>query len=177
MLCWLCVGFKLIARLQWYVCSGRVNTRSAQLRPLSSQVIWQWGDFPTNLLLTVLWWFCFFSPLTASESGRGWRQPVWVSQSHAAPTNHQSGKPLLIGHHQRWGIAHRPQQLLWHARREWVLSGWTDHHKNPVEMRKCTFYECWIRILMATFNYFFFKTTFNLNRCELIKLKISENTS
>ena len=93
-----------LCRVHINCCSGmsaQADTRSAQLRPLSSQVIWQWGDFPTNLLLTILWCVCVcaFFPLTASESGRGWRQPVRVSQSHAAPANHQSGKPLLIGHH------------------------------------------------------------------------------
>lgn len=140
-LCWLCVDLRLIARLQWYVCSSCVDTRSAQLRPFASQVIWQWGDMPTNLLLTVL-----FFPLTASEYGRGWRQPLRVSQSHAAPTIHQSGKPLLIGYHQWWRTAHRPQQLLWHARREWVLFGWTDHHRNTAEMRKYKLYEDFIRL-------------------------------
>lgn len=33
-LCSVCVGFRLIVRLRWYACSGRVNMRSAQLKPL-----------------------------------------------------------------------------------------------------------------------------------------------
>lgn len=75
-------------------------------------------------------WMGFTSSSKSYENGlipfpsepRGRRgQPLRVSQSHAAPTQHQPWNPLLIGRHQRWGPAHRPKQLVRHTGGEWVL--------------------------------------------------------
>lgn len=108
--------------LCWLHVSLRFNCRAAVVRLFTRGPL-SWGLFPLksydngviarqNSLLT--------APLAASDSGRGRRQPVRVGQLHAAPDDHQSGKPLLIGRDHRRGAAHGPQQLLRHAGREWV---------------------------------------------------------
>lgn len=130
-LCQLCAGFTLIGWLQWYACRGHISTRPASLWGLSSHMTMGWS--PSDPSLTALPCALSLSPASsASDSGRRRRQPVRVSQSHAAPTNCQSGKPLVIGHHQRWGPAHRPQQLVWHTGREWVSFGQRDHKKRDL---------------------------------------------
>lgn len=124
-------GFTLIGWLQWYACRGHISTRPASLWGLSSHMTMGWS--PSDPSLTALPCALSLSPASsASDSGRRRRQPVRVSQSHAAPTNCQSGKPLVIGHHQRWGPAHRPQQLVWHTGREWVSVGQRDHKKRDL---------------------------------------------
>lgn len=130
-LCQLCAGFTLIGWLQRCACRGHISTRPASLRGLSSHMTMGWS--PSDPSLTALPCALSLSPASsASDSGRRRRQPVRVSQSHAAPTNCQSGKPLVIGHHQRWGPAHRPQQLVWHTGREWVSFGQRDHKKRTL---------------------------------------------